>query len=379
MMRWVLAGLLCLASLMAQAQVYSWPRFPPGVIINRQALDAPAVTYQGVGDIVSGATGYWGLRAYNAAYATGSNNAINIRRASDNTTENIVILTTGALDVATAATFAGTDATASCSTSGSSTTLNCTSASSTPNTKDQIYGTGISNPTLITSCGTFTGGAGSCTMSTAQNISSAETVTFQVALFVTEVYDQTGNGNNVSQSTAADQLQLLFDCSNTSLPCMYGSDLQYLTLSSASATLGNGSAIVTAERTANTTTDAAILSWGPSGSSAEYISFYSSANEISLKGNVQLTGVNDNASHAIQGVQTGTTGSLIYADGSGASGTSSTSTGSYVGLGARPTGGHPLDGYVTEAGLWNGTTFNTTQIGNLCHNQYEYWGTSVSC
>ena len=54
---------------------------------------------------MSGATAFYGLRAYNAAYATGSNPAITIRRTSDSTTSNINILATGALDVATATTF----------------------------------------------------------------------------------------------------------------------------------------------------------------------------------------------------------------------------------------------------------------------------------
>ena len=58
--------------------------------------------YVGPGDIVSGATAWYGLRAYNLAYTTGTNKAINIRRASDNTTMDIVILTSGDLDTATA-------------------------------------------------------------------------------------------------------------------------------------------------------------------------------------------------------------------------------------------------------------------------------------
>lgn len=64
-----------------------------------------APTYSGPGDQVSGATAWWGLRGYTAAFSTGTNNAINIRRASDNATTNIVILSSGALDVSTATTF----------------------------------------------------------------------------------------------------------------------------------------------------------------------------------------------------------------------------------------------------------------------------------
>lgn len=62
-------------------------------------------TYFGPGDVVSGATAWWGLRAYNEAFAASGGNAITVRRASDNTTQTIVVLSTGALDVSTASTF----------------------------------------------------------------------------------------------------------------------------------------------------------------------------------------------------------------------------------------------------------------------------------
>lgn len=61
--------------------------------------------YAGPGDIV--AYSFWcGLRAYSAAVAaTGTQKSLNIRRASDNTTADILILTSGAFDTATANTF----------------------------------------------------------------------------------------------------------------------------------------------------------------------------------------------------------------------------------------------------------------------------------
>jgi Alpha-L-arabinofuranosidase B, catalytic len=62
-------------------------------------------SYSGPGDVVTGATAFYGLRGYNKAYATGVNHAINIRRASDSTTTDINILTNGNLDVATATSF----------------------------------------------------------------------------------------------------------------------------------------------------------------------------------------------------------------------------------------------------------------------------------
>ena len=67
----------------------------------------PASTgsYVGPGDLVSGATGWWGLRAYNNAYAAAQKGAAILQRASDNTTQTINVTTTGDLNVAAAQTF----------------------------------------------------------------------------------------------------------------------------------------------------------------------------------------------------------------------------------------------------------------------------------
>ena len=69
------------------------------------ALCGSVSGYAGPGDLVSGAAMWWGLRAYSKAMAVAGIPAINVRRASDNTTTDIVLLNNGNLDVATAATF----------------------------------------------------------------------------------------------------------------------------------------------------------------------------------------------------------------------------------------------------------------------------------
>lgn len=70
------------------------------------ALSGGLPSYTGPGDIVSGATAWYGLRAYSAAVAaTGTQKAVNIRASGDNATTDILILPTGKLDVATAAAF----------------------------------------------------------------------------------------------------------------------------------------------------------------------------------------------------------------------------------------------------------------------------------
>ena len=186
MRRFAFALALLLLPQCVFAQGVPLPGFPPGLFLGRGALDAPTVSgYTGPGDIVSGATAWYGLRAYNAAYATGSNNAVNYRRASDNATQNGVILASGAFDIATANTFAGTNAT--CTGTISSTTLTCASASSTPHAGSTLTGAGITQPSYIVSCGTFTGGAGTCTLNAAQTVSVGETITMQYGLYVTRM------------------------------------------------------------------------------------------------------------------------------------------------------------------------------------------------
>jgi len=74
-----------------------------GVLILAGSKPATS-SYQGPGDIVSGATAWWGLRGYNGAYATGSSPAIVVcDTATFSTCSTINILSNGNLDAATAA------------------------------------------------------------------------------------------------------------------------------------------------------------------------------------------------------------------------------------------------------------------------------------
>src|SRR5262249_36067713 len=117
--------------------------------------------YEGPGDIVSGAFGWWGLRAYN--FATIGNSCIRLRRSSDNAEQDFVTLSpSGALDVASISSFKG-----------------------------------------------------------AAN------------LFVSKTYDQTGNGRDLAQSTAANQPTFTLSGLG-SLPIMSGS------LGSSTELTGNG-------------------------------------------------------------------------------------------------------------------------------------------
>lgn len=62
-------------------------------------------SFTGIGDVTSGALVYHGLRAYNAAYATGSNPAIDIVDQAGANGLTVNILSTGALDTASISTW----------------------------------------------------------------------------------------------------------------------------------------------------------------------------------------------------------------------------------------------------------------------------------
>lgn len=181
--------------------------------------------YTGPGDIVASASIWVSCtRGYSTAYSTGTNKACNARRASDNSTQDINILSNGNLDVASYNTFVGTDATGTCTIA--TTTLSCTGLGSTLHANDLITGTGITNPCILSSPGSLVGGAQTATAQIAGTtnscgtVSVGETVVAQVAAFATKAYDQSGNSHDASQATAGNQPQVLPVCINNQ-PCLY--------------------------------------------------------------------------------------------------------------------------------------------------------------
>jgi hypothetical protein len=258
---------------------------------------APLTHFVGPGDIVSGAAAFYGLRAYNAAYATGSNKAINVRRASDNTTMDILILANGNLDVATATTF------------------------------------------LAATTG-----------------------------YITEWYDQSGNGNHMVQATAGTQPQLLLTGAN-GLPTVAANGSQNLaTIGSPASGATVYTIVAVAERTGAFTTFGGILASG--GGSF----FYNATNAVVLyEGTLAVTGVaSDSVLHAMQFIANDPS-SFINVDGG------STPTGSAGGnvFGSPASlffGNNPATANISEAGIY-AAAFNSTQVANMRANMKAFWGT----
>lgn len=363
---------------------------PAGLLLPRHARSADIGLllsgvsrsgFVGPGDIVANATAWFGLWAYNAAYATGSNNALTIRRASDNTTSDIVVLANGTLDIATANTFATVDATAS-ATAVASTTIALTGASSTPHVGSTLTGSGVTQPCYIISVGSFVAGAGNITVNVAQTL-SAVSISMQYGMYISKAYDQTANGNHVLQATLNQQPQLMPTGIN-GLPAVRFQDGAFPTFLDSAATSVSASAtantlVAVAARTANFTTLQIILGWD--GADAMGIGWPAVANQGMLStivGANKVTGaMTDNVAHSLIGVQTGGTSGIVVIDGVASSpGTiAGAAVSTKISWGRQVSYGMYSDALSGEAGLWAGVTFTPTQYGNMHANEAARWGT----
>jgi hypothetical protein len=342
----------------------------------------PPVTYVGPNDVVSGATVCLALRGCATANAVAKSNAVLVRRASDNATKNIVVLGSGALDVATANTFAGTDATCTTAVASGTTTLTLAGCSSTPTAGDSIATAGFSAyPVYIVSVGTFVGGSGTVTLSQSETVSIG-TTKLQVALYVAEMYDQTGNGWNVLQAADDEQPALVTNClSGGTLPCLL-------------LTPGNNGGLLTAvdfgtlaqplthsfvgERTGNTSNFNVVVSCGTGG--AVQTGFSNTAgNAVLYAGTVVSEPATENVLHDIQAVYNGSSSSMNV-DGAL---TGSLSPGSSNCSGVQlvypyGAGGNPFTGYTAEM-LIDSSALSSTNQNLRCHNARIYYGMSGSC
>jgi hypothetical protein len=381
-----------LSGLAALAQIP--PGFPPGTFLGRAAIDGGA-SYIGPGDSVSGAAAWYGLRAYNAANLNGTTKAVNLIRASDSTACDFDIAASGGLGLSdsgcslggglTLSAFATQDATATCVFSNVSFTVACTGASSTPHVGSQITGAGVIQPCFVTAVGTFTAGAGNVTIANGSSTGflscgtlSAESVTFTYGLFVAKWYDLTGNGNTLLQATGGAQPYLMQSIFGA-LP----------------AVVNNGFLPATMKLTISSVSDpitisAVAIRYSNPGGLQTIMGFHAAGNLIGGFGSgtsiaavsessTLTASATDAASHALQFVGNGATSS-INVDGAITSGSSGTATSgaTILSFGASNTAAATFAGAVGEAGFY-ASALSTPNQALLCHNQFAYWGTFLSC
>jgi hypothetical protein len=177
--------------------------------------------YVGPGDIKSGAVAWYSCSyAYNAAYSTGTNKGCRLFRSSDSTTEDIDILSSGEIDVATALSFC-THGTATATASGTTLTIS-TVLTGSISAGDQVIGTGVEPDTYIVS-----GSSSPYTIANSTGASQPSTGSITVTLTdcrVDEAYDQSGalacGGVSCDVSVSTTRPYFSFDCLDGTVPCM---------------------------------------------------------------------------------------------------------------------------------------------------------------
>jgi hypothetical protein len=146
------------------------------------------MAYQGPGDLTSGAVAWMGTRAYNAAYATGSNPCMDIVDGSGANLTTINISSTGAVDYTTISNFISAHGSALCS----------KMYDQTGNGHHLTQGTNAARPSVVVS----PTGLGSN----------------QVALQLTTAQFMPGTGNIPTQSLPITMTAMLYRTGNTANP-----------------------------------------------------------------------------------------------------------------------------------------------------------------
>lgn len=182
-------------------------------------------------------------------------------------------------------------------------------------------------------------------------------------------YDQTGNGNNCTQSTAANMaaLNMTGGPSGSNPAALFtraNSDVYSCVNTGPSQPLSES---VVAERTGTVGSFGTVISYG----AQDDLGFGNSANTgYAYAGSILSATANDNAWHAMQGLFNGASGA-IYIDGTntaGTTGSSNPSTNTLMGNGI----GGLLDGRMTEAGTIIGNA--SANFSALNSNQHTFWG-----
>jgi hypothetical protein len=268
--------------------------------------------YVGPGDKVSGASMWWGLRAYSAAAA--GTRAANICNSGDANCADINTLSNGNFDVVTA------------------------------------QGAPLS-------CG---GSGGTCTIKTMYDQTGALACAGSTAC-------------DVTQATIANRPTLVFSCIG-SLPCaaFARSGPQGLVTAASFTRAQPASAAFVGERTATFTSIQTAIG---GGGSLTLIGWANNANILRIASGTNIgLGSADSVFHAVQGTWSSTVGALS-ADGSSNTGQNTGATGFSVaiGFGSNNAGANGMDGRLTEGGIWP-LAFTTQNISDLNSNAHSYWG-----
>jgi hypothetical protein len=189
---------------------------------------------------------------------------------------------------------------------------------------------------------------------------------------VKTIYDQSGNGFNMTQATIAKRPTLTVSCFG-SLPCMTGSGTQFLSIAGGIGVLNQPlTTSYVAERTAAFSAYSDVIG----NNNSSQVGFQVTNEAFAYAGAQINATATDSAAHSVQTVLATT--SSLDVDGAAAV-TGSTGSPGYTaaqtdifGCGSGASSCNVLTGNVGEVIVWpSGLT--TPQQNNICHNQ-TYWG-----
>jgi Alpha-L-arabinofuranosidase B, catalytic len=212
----------------------------------------------------------------------------------------------------------------------------------------------------------------------ALNTAAATAFCASTTCFLTEWYDQSGHGYNMTQATAANQAQLVFGAAPNGQACaqFVGTSSQTLAASGTPTAAQPLSLSVVADRNGATSSRGIIYELGPTGAGEiPSYGYQNSANEayVALISDANFTATaSDNAFHVIQPQFAGASSSITV-DGtatSGSLGTSGAGSGRTIGTDGF---GDNLTADVCELLEYGALT--TTQQGTLRANEKAYYGT----
>lgn len=310
--------------------------------------------YVGPGDQVAGVSRAFGLRAYAAVAANGSTKALNIRPGSGSANYDVLLLKTGALDIAGAIATAGVDATGLGAITG--TTLTFTGGH---------QGDSVSGGTVLPGTFIVSGASPTWTVNKSQTVASA-TLTLTWGMFIAKVYDQTGASDAVQATTSLQPLLVPRGGPNGVLPAMWFNGSNNNVPSSITAVTQTVSWVANSNNGVGSVGPVFAVGGTTSG-------HYNGGNAFLFAGSIQTASATNGVYHSVGGVYNGAA-SIINVDGTSTTVNPGTSGTVAETIGADPGSGQFFNNFICEIFVWSTVKMTIPQLNTINTNKHAYWG-----
>lgn len=328
---------------------------------------APPPSFTGLGDVSGWTTlyAYHSVRAMTAAIAAGgTTKSVQISSASGSGgTHDVLILSSGYVDIADAFSFAGTDATGTGAITG--TTLTFTGG----HTGDVVTGGTTLAGTFIVS-----GASPTWTVNQSQTVVST-TLTLTWGALVEKIYDQSGNSRDLTATNSGTRAQLVVGING--LPSLYAGGGQIYELNSGITINQPLTLTAVAKRTAISGTTTANIAGGYPVSVILFDGGFANTADVYAGGGGAMSATaTDNVAHSFVGL-INSTSSVLSVDGAEKADGTAIGTGATIQLSVlgNVATGWRLIGYWSEAAVNSAVAANLTQRNAAIANMRTAYGT----